>query len=153
MPAPTQQNYCAYWKIASTNWACKVAGRRWTCGRRRHQQRSGAMPFQRAFAPDLYFASECFSYPLAAVARTIARHSAADEIYSADINVKPGKNVKGVGRGGDGHFQVSHTWPGNIRECETCWNARLVMCENEFDFAIGCLAYEVGQPARRAQVI
>jgi DNA-binding NtrC family response regulator len=65
-----------------------------------------------------------------------------------DINVKHGKNVKGVGAEVVDIF-MSHTWPGNIRELRNVLERSAIMCEKDL-ITRACLPGEFGKSAAKS---
>jgi DNA-binding NtrC family response regulator len=65
-----------------------------------------------------------------------------------DVNVKHGKNVRGVGAEVTDIF-MSHTWPGNIRELRNVLERAAIMCDKEM-ITRSCLPGEFGKIAAKA---
>jgi DNA-binding NtrC family response regulator len=64
-----------------------------------------------------------------------------------DINVKHGKNVKGIGAEVMDIF-MSHTWPGNIRELRNVLERSAIMCEKDL-ITRACLPGEFGKSSAK----
>src|SRR5882757_10510952 len=79
---------------------------------------------------DLYFRLNVFHIHLPPLRDHREDIPLLTEYILRDINVKHGKNVKGVGAEVMDIF-MSHTWPGNIRELRNVLERSTIMCEKD----------------------
>src|ERR1700693_3359662 len=94
---------------------------------------------------DLYFRLNVFHIHLPPLRDHREDIPLLTEYILRDINVKHGKNVKGVGAEGMDIF-MSHTWPGNIRELRNVLERSALMCEKDL-ITRSCLPDEFGKSA------
>src|SRR6516165_7384726 len=92
---------------------------------------------------DLYFRLNVFHINLPPLRDHKEDIPLLSEHILRDINVKHGKNVKGVGAEVMDIF-MSHTWPGNIRELRNVLERSVIMCEKDL-ITRACLPGEFGK--------
>src|SRR6516165_2693262 len=92
---------------------------------------------------DLYFRLNVFHINLPPLREHKEDIPLLAEYILRDINVKHGKNVKGVGAEVMDIF-MSHTWPGNIRELRNVLERSVIMCEKDL-ITRACLPGEFGK--------
>jgi DNA-binding NtrC family response regulator len=96
---------------------------------------------------DLYFRLNVFHINLPPLREHKEDIPLLAEYILREINVKHGKNVKGVGAEVMDIF-MSHTWPGNIRELRNVLERSVIMCEKDL-ITRACLPGEFGKtPAK-----
>jgi DNA-binding NtrC family response regulator len=98
---------------------------------------------------DLYFRLNVFHIHLPPLREHKEDIPLLAEYILRDINVKHGKNVKGVGAEVMDIF-MSHTWPGNIRELRNVLERSAIMCEKDL-VTRACLPREFGKSAVKGQ--
>ena len=92
---------------------------------------------------DLYFRLNVFHINLPPLREHKDDIPLLAEYILRDINIKHGKNVKGVGAEVMDVF-MSHTWPGNIRELRNVLERSAIMCERDL-ITRACLPGEFGK--------
>ncbi len=97
---------------------------------------------------DLYFRLNVFHIHLPPLREHREDIPLLTEYILRDINVKHGKNVKGVGAEVMDIF-MSHTWPGNIRELRNVLERSTIMCEKDL-ITRACLPDEFGKSATKS---
>ena len=97
---------------------------------------------------DLYFRLNVFHIHLPPLRDHKEDIPLLTEYILRDINVKHGKNVKGVGAEVMDIF-MSHTWPGNIRELRNVLERSTIMCEKDL-ITRACLPGEFGKSAAKS---
>jgi DNA-binding NtrC family response regulator len=97
---------------------------------------------------DLYFRLNVFHIHLPPLREHKEDIPLLTEHILRDINVKHGKNVKGVGAEVMDIF-MSHTWPGNIRELRNVLERSAIMCEKDL-ITRACLPGEFGKSAAKS---
>jgi DNA-binding NtrC family response regulator len=97
---------------------------------------------------DLYFRLNVFHIHLPPLRDHREDIPLLTEYILRDINVKHGKNVKGVGAEVMDIF-MSHTWPGNIRELRNVLERSTIMCEKDL-ISRSCLPDEFGKSTAKS---
>jgi DNA-binding NtrC family response regulator len=97
---------------------------------------------------DLYFRLNVFHIQLPPLREHKDDIPLLTEYILRDINLKHGKNVKGVGAEVMDIF-MSHTWPGNIRELRNVLERSTIMCEKDL-ITRACLPGEFGKSAAKS---
>jgi len=97
---------------------------------------------------DLYFRLNVFHIQLPPLREHKDDIPLLTEYILRDINLKHGKNVKGVGAEVMDIF-MSHTWPGNIRELRNVVKRSTIMCEKDL-ITRACLPGEFGKSAAKS---
>jgi DNA-binding NtrC family response regulator len=97
---------------------------------------------------DLYFRLNVFHIHLPPLRDHREDIPLLTEYILRDINVKHGKNVKGVGAEVMDIF-MSHTWPGNIRELRNVLERSTIMCEKDL-ISRSCLPDEFGKSSAKS---
>src|SRR5215471_15171422 len=97
---------------------------------------------------DLYFRLNVFHIHLPPLREHKEDIPLLTEYILRDINVKHGKNVKGIGAEVADIF-LSHTWPGNIRELRNVLERSAIMCEKDL-ITRACLPGEFGKTAAKS---
>jgi len=97
---------------------------------------------------DLYFRLNVFHIHLPPLREHKDDIPLLTEHILRDINIKHGKNVKGVGAEVMDIF-MSHTWPGNIRELRNVLERSAIMCEKDL-ITRSCLPDEFGKSAGKS---
>src|SRR5229473_4202958 len=96
---------------------------------------------------DLYFRLNVFHIHLPPLRDHREDIPLLTEYILRDINIKHGKNVKGVGAEVMDIF-MSHTWPGNIRELRNVLERSTIMCEKDL-ISRSCLPDEFGKSSAK----
>src|SRR5579862_3779158 len=96
---------------------------------------------------DLYFRLNVFHINLPPLREHKDDIPLLTEHILRDINIKHGKNVKGVGAEVMDIF-MSHTWPGNIRELRNILERSAIMCEKDL-ITRACLPGEFGKTSAK----
>ena len=97
---------------------------------------------------DLYFRLNVFHINLPPLREHKDDIPLLTEHILRDVNIKHGKNVKGVGAEVMDIF-MSHTWPGNIRELRNILERSAIMCEKDL-ITRACLPGEFGKTAAKS---
>jgi DNA-binding NtrC family response regulator len=97
---------------------------------------------------DLYFRLNVFHIHLPPLREHKDDIPLLTEHILRDINIKHGKNVKGVGAEVMDIF-MSHTWPGNIRELRNVLERSAIMCEKDL-ITRSCLPDEFGKSSGKS---
>jgi DNA-binding NtrC family response regulator len=97
---------------------------------------------------DLYFRLNVFHINLPPLREHKEDIPLLAEHMLRDVNVKHGKNVKGIGAEVMDIF-MSHTWPGNIRELRNVLERSSIMCEKDL-ITRACLPGEFGKSAAKS---
>jgi DNA-binding NtrC family response regulator len=97
---------------------------------------------------DLYFRLNVFHINLPPLREHKEDIPLLAEHILRDVNVKHGKNVKGIGAEVMEIF-MGHTWPGNIRELRNVLERSSIMCEKDL-ITRACLPGEFGRSAAKS---